>query len=214
MSPRKAAALRHADGLSLRDHLIASAERLIRRRGIARLTVRDIAREAQVADGVLYNHFANKEELLAHALRAHVQTVERTLDGLPLPGSGSLEACLRACIRHGLALHTAILPVFAQLLAHPEVLARFGALTADDHQWGLEPALAGYLRGEQDLGRIAGNVNVTAAATVIVGACHELILPHLLWQTAADPPRVPSGFVDDLVNTVLNGIRPAGHDHR
>lgn len=62
MAPRRAAALRDGD-VSLRDHLIAAATRLIADRGTAGLTVRDIARAADVAVGVLYNHFADKEEL-------------------------------------------------------------------------------------------------------------------------------------------------------
>ena len=51
------------DGQNLREHLIATAERLISSRGTAALTVREIAREAGVADGVLYNYFDGKEEI-------------------------------------------------------------------------------------------------------------------------------------------------------
>ncbi|MFG1675885.1 TetR family transcriptional regulator [Micromonospora sp. NPDC049282] len=59
MAPRRAAALRGGEQ-SLREHLIAAAARLLDRRGPAGLTVRDVAREAGVADGVVYNHFADK----------------------------------------------------------------------------------------------------------------------------------------------------------
>ena len=84
MSPRRAAALRGAgDGQNLREHLIAAAERLISSRGSAALTVREIAREAAVADGVLYNYFDGKEDLLANALAAHVRTIEAGLGDLP-----------------------------------------------------------------------------------------------------------------------------------
>ena len=44
------------DGQNLREHLIATAARLIAQRGTGALTVREIARAAQVADGVLYNY--------------------------------------------------------------------------------------------------------------------------------------------------------------
>ena len=67
MSPRKPAVLRDGDGQNLREYLIATAARLIGERGSAGLAVRDITREAQVADGVLYNYFEDKEDLLAHA---------------------------------------------------------------------------------------------------------------------------------------------------
>ncbi|MDH2425987.1 helix-turn-helix domain containing protein [Sphaerisporangium sp. TRM90804] len=213
MSPRKAAALRHAGELSLRDHLIAAAERLIAERGVAGLTVRHIAREARVADGVLYNHFTDKEELLAHALRAHVRTVERTLPDLPRAGSGTVEANLRAYVLHGLTLHAAILPAFAGLLSQPDVFTRFNALTRPDGRPGLTRALADHLRAEQGLGRVARHVNADAAATMIVGSCHELVLPHMFHQSPAGPLQVPAGFVDDLVGTLLNGIRPPGHGH-
>lgn len=211
MSPRKAAALRDGDGdRTLREHLIAAAERLISRRGTAGLTVRDIAREAQVADGVLYNHFAGKEELLALALHAHVQSVERELGELPSrAGSGTVEANLRAYITHGLALHAAILPAFAGLLSRPEVLTLFAGMPNPvGNGLGLRTALAGYLRAEQDLGRLAPDAGVEAAATMIVGACHELVLPHLLWGRGPDAFEIPPGYVNDLVTTLMKGLAP------
>ncbi|MFJ2029119.1 TetR/AcrR family transcriptional regulator [Streptosporangium sp. NPDC087985] len=210
MSPRKAAVLRDGGGQSLREHLVAAAERLISRRGTAGLTVRDIAREAQVADGVLYNHFAGKEELLALALHAHVRTVERELGELPAEaGSGTVADNLRAYVTYGLALHTAILPAFAGLLSQPEVLSLLTGMPSPAGKGrGLKADLTAYLRTEKDLGRLAPEVNAEAAATMIIGACHELVLPYLFHGSAPAALEVPSGFVDDLVTTVMNGIGP------
>ncbi|REF36126.1 TetR/AcrR family transcriptional regulator [Thermasporomyces composti] len=207
MASRRAAALRDADGVDLRDHLIAVTARLLAQRGAAGLTVRRIAREARVADGVLYNHFADKEELLAHALRAHVLAVERALEQPPSPGSGALEDNLRAHIAHGLALHAAILPAFAGLLAEPTVLARFAALTAGEPPT-VRQRLVAYLRAEQELGRVRRDTNVEVTATIISGACHELVMAHLVEQPT-QPFQAPPGLVDDLADTVLRGIRGA-----
>ena len=88
MSPRKPAVLR--GGRDLREYLIMTAARLIDERGSAGLSVRDIAREAQVADGVLYNYFEDKEDLLAHALLAHVGTVMNAAPRLPRSTAGFL----------------------------------------------------------------------------------------------------------------------------
>ncbi|MEV7009413.1 helix-turn-helix domain-containing protein [Streptosporangium sp. NPDC051022] len=212
MSPRKAAALRDGvDGLSLREHLIASAERLIARRGTAGLTVRDIAREARVADGVLYNHFEGKEELLALALHAHVRTVERELGELPArPGEGTVAENLRASIAYGLALHVAFLPAFAGLLPQPEVLARFAALPNPlGGGRGLPKLLSDYLYAERDLGRLSPDADPEAAATMIVGVCHELVLPRLLQGAPPDAIEASPGRIDALVATIMNGIAPA-----
>ncbi|MFC7304111.1 TetR/AcrR family transcriptional regulator [Streptomyces monticola] len=199
MAPRKAAALRQGDGRSLREHLIATAEQLVSARGTAGLTVRAIAREAGVADGVLYNHFSDKEELLAHALRAHVRSVEGTLGALPEPGVGTLEDNLRTHLRYGMALHRAILPAFTGLLAQPAVLARFGELDGPGRDW--RDRLRGYLRAERELGRLAEGARTDAAAALLVGICHETVLSALFPHTAHDSPAE-----DDIIAAVLNGI--------
>ncbi|MEO3930101.1 TetR/AcrR family transcriptional regulator [Micromonosporaceae bacterium B7E4] len=202
MSPRNAAALRHSeDGRSLREHLIAITERMISAQGTAGLTVRAIARQAGVADGVLYNYFADKEELLANALRAHVRTVERGLGDLPEPGTNTVEANLRGYLGYGLALHRAILPAFAGLLAQPTVLSKFAELDGHGEDW--RDRLARYLHAERDLGRLAADAQLDAAAAMIVGVCHETVLPALFQHgaTTAEPPSV-----DSIVATVLTGI--------
>jgi AcrR family transcriptional regulator len=207
MSPRKASALRGGEQ-SLRDHLIAAAETLLAHRGPTAITVRDIARAAQVADGVLYNHFADKEDLLAQALHAHVRSVERSLGDPPgEAGVGTVEDNLRAWVTHGLALHAAVLPAFAGLIAQPKVLERFAGLPNPvAGGQGLRADLAGYLRAERDLGRLAPHADPDMAATMIVGACHEVILPALLRGDPATGIEVPDGFADDLVATVMHGI--------
>ncbi len=192
--------------MSLRDHLIAAATRLIAERGTAGLTVRDIARAADVAVGVLYNHFADKEELLALALHEHVRAVERRI-GKPAT-DGSLAENLHAFVTHALAVHAAFLPAFAGLVGQPEVFARFEALPnpmADGR--GLHAALAEYLRTEQDRGRVAADTDLDAVATLVIGACHELVLPRL-YRGTTTPVEVPPGYVESLVKTVLNGITP------
>ncbi|WP_433476706.1 TetR/AcrR family transcriptional regulator [Spirillospora sp. CA-142024] len=200
MSPRRAVG---AGDRSLREHLIATAERMIAERGAAGLTVRAIAREAGVADGVLYNHFADKEELLAHALRARADAIGRTLDPLPEPGTGTVEENLRAYVAHGLVLHNGLLPALTGLVAQPDVLARFAALSGGGEDWNQR--LSRYLRAERDLGRLAPDARVDAATSMIVGACHEPVL-SVLFQGQGIAHEVSLDVADDLVATVLLGL--------
>jgi AcrR family transcriptional regulator len=93
-----------------RQELLAATWRVIARAGIIGVTTREIAREAGVSTGVLAHYFADKEELLAAALRLSHQQVyarirERTqgllgidairvvmLEALPLDEQRMLEA--------------------------------------------------------------------------------------------------------------------------
>lgn len=195
MAPRRAEGV--GEGRELRDHLVETATRLIARRGTAGLTVREIAREARVATGVLYNHFADKEELLALGLHGHVQEVERGLP--PLPGDDeAVDVALVAYTKRALDLHRGIVPAFVNLA--PEVLERFVGLgnPAAGGQ-GLRDQLASYLHRQVEAGKVAPDAPVEVAATMIIGACHEV--------TLRSAQAVPAGFAADLVSIVLGGIR-------
>src|SRR5258708_11694668 len=133
MSPRKPAVLRDDSGQNLRDYLIETAARLIDQRGSAGLAVRDIAREAQVADGAVHNYFEDKEDLLVHALLAHVGKVMASAPRLlPPPGEGTVAENLRVFIDGGVANLLRVTPAFAGLLSQPKVLTRFHAMVGGD----------------------------------------------------------------------------------
>jgi AcrR family transcriptional regulator len=133
MSPRKPAVLRDRDGENLREHLIRTAARLLDERGSAGLVVRDIAREAQVADGALYNYFDDKEDLLAQALLAHVATVmSEAPQMMPGAGSGTVAENLTVFIDRGMESLYRVAPAFAGLMSQPNVLRRFHAMVGGD----------------------------------------------------------------------------------
>ena len=217
--------LRDDSGQNLRDYLIATAARLIDQRGSAGLAVRDIAREAQVADGVLYNYFEDKEDLLVHALLAHVGNVMNSAPQLlPPPGEGTVAENLRAFIDGGIAILLRVTPAFAGLIAQPKVLARFHAMvgadpafdpaSADDDEAaredgrGLPDLLTAYLRGEQRLGRVRAGVDIDATAALIVGAMHGQILPRVLFTPPGSQVTIPPGLGARLTDIVLDGIAP------
>ena len=149
--------LRDGSGQNLRDYLITTAARLIDQRGSAGLAVRDITREAKVADGVLYNYFEDKEDLLAHALLAHVGNVMASAPQLlPPPGEGTLAENLRVFIEGGMASLLRVTPAFAGLLSQPKVLSRFHAMVGGDAALSGDAA-AGDGAGEHSAGRCAGD---------------------------------------------------------
>ena len=242
MSPRKPAVLRDGDGdgQNLRDYLITTAARLIDERGSAGLGVRDIAREAQVADGVLYNYFEDKEDLLAHALLAHVATVMEGMPQMPPAGTGTVAENLRQFIDIGIGALARVVPAFAGLLAQPKVLKRFHATVGGDAAFagdaaaGGEPAggqaapggeagadrpgglpgiLTAYLRAEQQLARIHEEADVDAAVTLVVGAIHGQILPRVLFSPPGSSIMPPPDLAGRLAETVVGGIAP-GSPHR
>jgi AcrR family transcriptional regulator len=230
MSARKPAVLREQGGEDLREHLIAAAARLIDQRGTAGLSVRDIAREARVADGVLYNYFADKEDLLAQALLAHVGAVMGSAPQLlPPAGTGTVAGNLRVFFEQGVAVLSRVLPAFAGLLSQPKVLTRFHSVVGDaafsaapagdgDQRVGGDTAggggrsfgelMSGYLHGEQELGRIDGAADVDAVTTLLVAAIHGQVLPRMLFSPPGTMLSMPPGLAERLARAVITGIAP------
>jgi AcrR family transcriptional regulator len=229
MSPRKPAALRDGDGQDLREHLIATAARLIAERGSAGLAVRDIAREAQVADGVLYNYFTDKEDLLAHALLAHTGAVMSAMPPMPEPGTGTVVGNLELFIDRGMAVLVRVTPAFASLLSQPKVLTQFRAMVGGHASFGvavnpgedqteagqaeagppgLRHMLTGYLHAEQRLGRIDVGADVDMAAVLIIGVVHGQVLPQVMFSPPGTQIATPPGFSGKVAETVLRGIAP------
>ena len=53
---------------AMRDRILAAAVSVMRERGVTNTTTKEIARVAGVAEGSIYNHFANKTELVAASM--------------------------------------------------------------------------------------------------------------------------------------------------
>ena len=177
--------LRDRDGENLREHLIRTAARLLDERGSAGLAVRDIAREAQVADGALYNYFEDKEDLLAQALLAHVATVMSEVPRMPEAGTGTVAENLAVFIDRGMESLYRVVPAFAGLMSQPGVLRRFHEMVGGDQAFA---APAGGAEHE--------------------GAEHEGAEPRAQEQGAADPHEPRS--LPDILLHYLEGERHLG----
>ena len=209
MSPRRARAVRGRVGddpaAALREHLIDTAEKLLAERQVSTITTRDIARSAGVSDGVLYNYFAAKNELLLAALvRRYEGSVTRFDTGLPAPGTGSVEDNLVAYAQAAVRLVTDTLPTAAGLMSEPALLHRF---IEEIHQQPFGPQrmhkpIADYLTAEQKLGRL-GTFDVDSAIMLIMG-------PALMMGFTALIRGVPRDTLADqiptIVHTLLTGL--------
>lgn len=212
MSPRRAKVLggQTSPG-ALRRHLIAVTQHLIDAHGAARLTTRQIAREAEVADGVLYNHFAGKDDLVLAAMGERAgEHVTVFLAALPVPGAGTLEGNLAAVTRAALDLQVGLLPLVTGLVGRPDLLHGFFEAIHTGH--GPQAAFDGtiaYLEGERALGRTDPHVDARAVTELVFGACQ---LRALMALAVVGSPVVPAGATGDLDGVVASLVRAVRTD--
>jgi AcrR family transcriptional regulator len=205
MSPRRAAAVKETPGdpgTALREHLVASAQTLLAERQVTSITARDLAREASVSDGVLYNYFADKNELLLTAL---LRRFDELLDDfgaeLPAPGTGSVEENVRAYAEALYTFDVDGFPLLAKLLGDPPLLQRFLVETHRRPVYSdrVRKPVVDYLAGERRRRRIAG-VDPEAAADLLIGAIAQLAL------TTVTGGRPQARRLAAVVDTLLKGI--------
>lgn len=159
---------RHAILLAARDSF---AER-----GFHRTTIRDIARQAGLAEGTLYNHFKNKDDLLIGLFEALGEQTRTGLNAGSGPSRGDiLTAPLRALAQDHFALFRVVI---SEALVRPELGRRFMSLLGQ--QAAREP-------GEPEPQSLENAVQI-----LVMG----LALQRALWHEdpAADPDQITDEF--------------------
>jgi AcrR family transcriptional regulator len=212
MSPRRARAVQgHSDpdpARALRQHLIDVTQRLLQSRGLAGLTIREIARTADVSDGALYNHFSDKDDLIIAALTEQFALLAKTFrDAYPVPGAATLEENLTVLARACVAFQVSAMPLITGLLGRPDLLHRlFDDLHApgpmDMH--GVFDAITQYIVDEQERGRAAPDVDPQAVSGMLFGTCLNQTLALQLGQLS---PAEVDGGTAAAVEILVRGMR-------
>jgi AcrR family transcriptional regulator len=111
-----------------REQILDAAAQVFASGGFHRSTIRDVARAAGVADGTIYNYFANKTALLLGILDRLNQTERREAD-LGRSAEVDLHRFMRDGFRQRLGLLGAQLGIFqvvlSEVLVDPELRARY-----------------------------------------------------------------------------------------
>lgn len=211
MTPRRARAVRDHRAAepaeALRAHLIATTSTLLAEHGLHGLTTRRIASAASVADGVLYNYFADKDDLVLTALRERFAELVRDFTAAAPDTEVPLTEGLRALAAACLDLQTGVLPLAVGLLDRPDLLARF---LSDVHATGspgprsVLAAIAEYLTGQQGAGHVDRGVQPRVVATLLIGATAlQALTVHLAPATST------AQELDEIAVFLARGCLPA-----
>ena len=200
-----------AAGGDTRDALLAAAGEVLRTKGVTGMTTREVALAAGRSEGSIYNHFADKIDLVNAVLDTHLPALVDVLIELPQRvGKWTVRANLERAANALVAFHAEILPVLSGVMGDPVMLARLHAdfLPQDKGPHRPHRGVADYLRAEQALGRINASSDCEALSYLLNSACHQYAYLDLV----SGPERNPlSGhrFATTIVGTLLAGHEPA-----
>jgi AcrR family transcriptional regulator len=182
----------------------------MRKQGLARITTRSIAREAGLAEGTLYNHFREKDEIFIAVLARNVAPLVHVLHDLPLRvGQATVLENLQPVADAAVSFHIKIAPLTCSLLADQKLLAGTRRIMQERHigpQRSSE-ALAAYVAAEQRLGRIAATVEATAVADLILGASFQMSVLEHFWGRRPVEKQLQARM-RRAVKALISGLKP------
>jgi AcrR family transcriptional regulator len=196
---------------STRDRLLDAAARIIREQGITAATIREISRAAGVAEGSVYNHFRDKNELItaAHVERLTAVRLSAAVRRLAARvGQGSVAGNLEALAADAIAAYAELFP-FAASFADAEAAA---PLRAELTRRRLGPfraheAVAACLRIEEEQGRLELIMPAPLTSAALLGACHEYAFLRLFSDEVPFGTEVPQ-FARQIVGSLVRVREP------
>jgi AcrR family transcriptional regulator len=193
--------------MTLRDEILDAAGNLLRTRGAAGATTKEIAAAAGCAEGTIYRHFPDKGELICSAVEKHLPTLDAALTA----GDGDLR---RYFERVALALvdyFGKLLPLAVGLVADVDLAGRnrerMRSAGVGPHL--LLRHLAGHFAAEQAQGRIRATADPLALASLVAGPCFHYAFMGFF---AGDVPlwESPAQFAAAVAGPLLAIASPDG----
>ncbi len=198
-------AVREESRAAYREAILAAAERAFGRLGFHDAKMADIAAEAGVAAGTLYNYFKNKDEVFASILQRGQEQVTALFDA----HAGVEDPLERTRLR--------LRDTFAYLEEHGVLFSMFlrlGGFVDHAQKRVLEDhSEHGYTQGVERTtemireaiarGQVRSDVAVEDLAVMLMGACDTTILA---WTRAGCPPGL-AAKADIIVELFLRGAQ-------
>jgi AcrR family transcriptional regulator len=191
--------------------MLDAAAHVMRTRGMARATTKEIAKAAGYSEAALYKHFRDKTEIFLAVLAERVPSSfgsmlanlgERT-------GKGSVQDTLQELARAALGFYYETFVMAASVFSEPQLLAahRAEVRKRDAGPHHVSDVVANFIAAEQDLGRIRADADPRAAADLLLGACFQHAFLSRFADTTLDDEaaeRIAAG----LAQTLFSGLNP------
>jgi AcrR family transcriptional regulator len=184
----------------VRERLFAAAERVVERDGPGALTSRSVTTEAGCAKGLLHTHFAGLDEFVAELCLDRFARTAAKAQALPeLAGQGAVAQNLEAVT---FALFDSGGPAISGLaMTRPAAALRVReALEGGAPGFtAVQEAITGYLKAEQERGRVAKTIDASSVALALVGTAHHLLMTG--WPGTPDPRPLMARVVAALMDS-------------
>jgi len=158
--------------MSARETILDAAARVMREKGLARATTKEIARTAGYSEALLYKYFADKQEIYLAVLHERAGGLT---DARELVGTAEVRGNLEGLVVRLMEFYVKSFPMSASIFSDRELLAHWREsiqAKGGGPRWPIR-ALEGYLEEEMSRGRIRPATDVASIAALLGGAAFQ-----------------------------------------
>lgn len=191
--------------MTTRDRILDGAAQVMRSRGVANTTTKEIAKAAGLSEAMLYKVFDGKVDLFLGVFSERLPRVSVLHDGLSgYLGRDTVAANLRRLTGELVSFYLESFPIAASVFSDPDLLRRH---REELHARGAGPdkvaeGVTEYLSAEQNIERIAADAPTRAIAELLVGAClHRAFLARFADEHVT--PTQTRRFAREIVGALL-----------
>lgn len=196
--PGRTRAGRGRPATGVRESVVVAAQGILVEAGVARLSTKEVAKRAGVAESSIFYHFGDRIGLLQAVIQQHLRPVKDVLGEVDA-GRG-MRTGLVALMEALEGFFLGAIPVMAAIQSDAELRAKYAERSRERD---LGPhravdAVVAHLSASD--GVVPETVDVRAVALLLVGAAHQRALQRYL-----SPPDVAAALptVDAVVDTVM-----------
>jgi AcrR family transcriptional regulator len=193
-----------------RQNIIDATDRLLQTNGLARLTTREIARNAKVAEGLIYHHFKDKAELIYCVVEARFSETKNLLQNLPLSvGTRTLPETLEDVLYSVYRAYYEIVLIVCSIFADHQLRVRMHEIMKERNigpQRKIE-GLSAYLAAEQRLGRLSNAVDPQVVARCLWMISIQSAMEDQLMGHKPDAVHIRQE-IRNYVQTLMTGLEP------
>lgn len=201
---------------STRDAILDGALHVMRTRGLARTTTKEIAKAAGYSEATLYKVFDDKTDIFLSVQAERLPGVGVLGEGPEsLAGTGSVEGNLRRMVVEMTGFYATVLPIGMSVFSDSDLLVRHrdAIRSRGPGPEVVSEGVRAYLAAERAAGRVVADAPVDGAAMALTGACmHRAFLWCFDGEPADGIGASPSvdAFAAEVVASVLPALLPAG----
>jgi TetR/AcrR family fatty acid metabolism transcriptional regulator len=181
------------------DAILAAATRVFAEKGYSSASITDIAREADVSDGLIYKYFENKRDLLENVLKSFYERIIADLEP-KVSKAKNFEEKLYVLVSEHLQVFVADVDLCRLFISEVRTASDYRGSLIQQLNRRYTSILIEIVDDAIDNGVIRPDIDPRLVRDMIFGAIEHSSWRHVNANKSLDVPRVARAMTDVLVN--------------